>query len=98
MPPHRRPSYLDLVSRALKPGGSFGLVCFRPEGGSGLDDAQVYRSHTLGGGLGYTADQLRTLFGDRLSISVLRPMRATAADEPLFGHDFLWALLARMPR
>jgi len=27
--PHRRQDYLDLVGAALKPGGRFGLVCFR---------------------------------------------------------------------
>lgn len=95
LPPHRRPAYVDLVCRALKPGGHFGLVCFRPEGGSGLDDRQVYQQRTLGGGLGYSAGHLRTLWGNCMSISVLRPMRATA-DEPLFGHDFLWALLAKL--
>ena len=36
--PHRRRDYVELVDRALKPGGRFGLVCFRPEGGSGLTD------------------------------------------------------------
>jgi cyclopropane fatty-acyl-phospholipid synthase-like methyltransferase len=48
--PHRREDYLNLVDRALKPGGSFGLVCFRPEGGSGLTDLQVYQRASLGDG------------------------------------------------
>lgn len=30
------------------------MVCFRPEGGSGLSDDEVYERGTLGGGLGYT--------------------------------------------
>ena len=33
--PHRRDRYVELVVNALKPGGWFGLACFRPEGGSG---------------------------------------------------------------
>lgn len=91
--PHRRQDYLDLVRMALAPGGRFGLVCFRPDGGSGLTDLDVYRDRTLGGGLGYTAGQLRRLW-DRppFSVRVLRPM--TPADGPCFGADFLWALLA----
>jgi SAM-dependent methyltransferase len=40
--PHRRRDYVELVTRALRPGGRFGLVCFRPEGGSGYTDPQVY--------------------------------------------------------
>ncbi len=55
LPPHRRRDYVDLVSRALRPGGSYGLVCFRPEGGSGYTDQQVYERASLGGGLGYSA-------------------------------------------
>jgi SAM-dependent methyltransferase len=91
--PHRRQDYFGLITAALKPGGSFGLVCFRPEGGSGLTDLQVYEKATLGGGLGFTADQLRLLW-DRapFSVRVLRQMEHAAG--PWFGEDFLWALLA----
>lgn len=32
--PDERAAYLALVTRALAPGGRFGLVCFRPEGGA----------------------------------------------------------------
>jgi len=46
------------VRAALKPGGSYGLVCFRPEGGSGFTDQQVYERASLGGGLGYSEDHL----------------------------------------
>lgn len=93
--PHRRPDYLELAGRALKPGGSYGLVCFRPEGGSGLTDQQVYERRSLGGGLGYTEDGLRALW-DRapFSVRVLRQMEKTSEQGPRFGADFLWALLA----
>jgi SAM-dependent methyltransferase len=47
--PHRRQDYVELVCRALKPGGSYGLVCLRPEGGSGYTDQQVYERASLGG-------------------------------------------------
>jgi predicted methyltransferase len=59
MPPHRRQDYAALVHRALKPGGSYGLVCFRPEGGSGYTDQQVYERGSLGGML--TPDPTATM-------------------------------------
>ena len=91
--PHRRPAYVDLVARALKPGGRFGLVCFRPEGGGDFTDQQVYENRSLGGGLGYSQEQLRTLWGAApFSLDVLRQM--IKQDGPVFGEDFLWALLA----
>jgi SAM-dependent methyltransferase len=97
--PHRRRGYLELVDRALKPGGRFGLVCFRPEGGSGLTDLEVYQRASLGGGLGYTEDRLRALW-DRppFMVRVLRQMRKTEGQDPRFGEDFLWALLAAKQR
>ena len=95
LPPHRRTAYAELVQRALKPGGSFGLVCFRPEGGSGYTDRQVYEQASLGGGLGYSEDRLRALWGKPpFSLRVLRQMNKTDGHEPYFGEDFLWALLA----
>jgi SAM-dependent methyltransferase len=93
--PHRRKDYVELVTRAVKPGGSFGLVCFRPEGGSGYTDQQVYERANLGGGLGYSAEQLRALW-DRppFSVRMLRRMKKTGEAEQRFGEDFLWVLLA----
>lgn len=96
LPPHRRVDYVALVRRALRPGGSYGLVCFRPEGGSGYTDDEVYERASLGGGLGYTEDQLREIWDEPpFSVRVLRRMRNTSAREARFGEDFLWALLAR---
>ena len=83
------------MGRALRPGGSYGLVCFRPEGGSGYTDQQVYERRSLGGGLGYSAGRLRAIW-DRapFSVRVLRQMNKTDAQGPCFGEDFLCALLA----
>jgi len=93
--PHRRRDYVELIQRVLKPGGSYGLVCFRPEGGSGYTDQQVYQRASLGGGLGYSEDRLRALWDKPpFSLRVLRQMNKTAQPEPSFGEDFLWALLA----
>ena len=82
--------------RALKPGGRYGLVCFRPEGGSGYTDQQVYERASLGGGLGYSEDRLSHALWDTppFSLLVLRPMNKTDGRGPCFGEDFLWALLA----
>jgi SAM-dependent methyltransferase len=99
LPPHRRLDYAGLVTRAVKPGGSFGLVCFRPEGGSGYTDQQVYEQASLGGGLGYTADQLRVLWDSPpFSVRVLRQMNKAASAGRVFGEDFLWTLLATKDR
>lgn len=95
LPPHRRKDYVELVCRALKPGGNYGLVCFRPEGGSGLTDQQVYERQSLGGGLGYTEERLRALWGQApFAIQELRQMMKANGNEERFGEDFLWALLA----
>jgi SAM-dependent methyltransferase len=91
--PHRRAQYVDLVARALRPGGFFGLTCFRPEGGSGYTDAQVYERDSLGGGLGYTRERLRELWSTEFDLQLLRQMKPESAGQ--FGADFLWVMLAR---
>lgn len=99
LPPHRRKDYVDLVLRALKPGGSYGLVCFRPEGGGGYTDEQVYEHRSLGGGLGYSEDLLRALWDEEpFSVQVLRQMTKMDGQGPYFGEDFLWTLLATKDR
>jgi hypothetical protein len=96
--PRRRADYVALVERALRPGGRFGLTCFRPEGGSGYTDLQVYERRSLGGGLGYSEDRLRRLWDtERFTLQVLRRMRTPAEDDSVFGEDFLWTLLASTP-
>jgi SAM-dependent methyltransferase len=95
MPPHRRAQYVELIVSALRPGGKFCLTCFRPEGGSGYGDAEVYERRSLGGGLGYTEERLREIWSRGLQIQGLRQMKAQAAKSELFGESFLWALLAQ---
>jgi len=95
LPPHRRNDYVELVTRALEPGGSYGLVCFRPEGGGGYTDQQVYEQRSLGGGLGYTEEHLRALWEEEpFSVRLLRQMTKKDGSGPCFGEDFLWTLLA----
>ena len=93
--PHRRQLYVERVARALKPGGWFGLTCFRPEGGSGYSDEQVYERRTLGGGLGYTEARLREIWSAHLQVRVVRQMVKPSAGSGRFGEPFLWALLAQ---
>ena len=95
LPPHRRRSYVELVSAALKPGGWLALTCFRPEGGSGYSDQEVYERRSLGGGLGYTEQQLRSIWSHGLEVRSVRPMRAQGDYSGRFGAEFLWAVLAR---
>jgi len=94
LPPHRRALYLARIHAWLRPGGVLALCCFRPEGGSGLSDAEVYERGTLAGGLGYSEAQLRTICGGHFEIASLRPMQAQPAGAERFGADFLWAVRA----
>ena len=95
IPPHRRNRYVELVVDALKPGGWFGLTCFRPEGGSGYSDDDVYERHSMGGGLGYTEERLRQIWSARLQVRVVRTMDKPSPEMGLFGENFLWTLLAQ---
>lgn len=93
--PHRRRQYVEQVARLLKPGGAFGLVCFRPEAGSGFSDDEVYRRRSLGGGLGYSEAELRALWSPALRLESIEPMREMPAGADSFGRAFLWVCLAR---
>jgi SAM-dependent methyltransferase len=95
IPPHRRKKYVELVVNALKPGGWFGLTCFRPEGGSGYSDDEVYERRSMGGGLGYTEERLREIWSGGLQVRFIRQMDKPGAQSGLFGESFLWALLAQ---
>lgn len=93
--PHRRQDYVALLARALRPGGRLGLVCFRPEGGSGLDDEQVYHRGSLGGGLGYDEATLRISWGEAFEILELRRMHEPEPGSGCFGLGCLWVMLAQ---
>ena len=93
--PHRRQRFVELVADALKPGGGFGMTCFRPNGGSGDTDQQVYEHRTLGGGLGYREERLRESWSGDLQVHVVRQMVKPSVESGLFGEDFLSVLLAQ---
>lgn len=91
--PHLRQAYVRQVQRLLRPGGRFGLVCFRPEGGSGWSDAEIYARGSLGGGLGYTEAALRAIWSPAFRFDEIAPMREPADGAGVFGRTFLWAAL-----
>jgi SAM-dependent methyltransferase len=91
LPPHRRVSYRWLLERVLTPAGAFGLVCFAwGEMGSQAPDASFYREGRLSGGLAYSDDDLRRLFGWMGEVE-LRRMDQQDEHSPVFGESFLWA-------
>ncbi len=97
LPPHRRIGYLALLERQLAPGGLFSLTCFASGGmGSELPDGELYREGGLGGGLAYTAEELRHVFRDLEEVG-LRRMREEPEDSAVFGQPFLWTALFRRP-
>ncbi|MFH0070963.1 class I SAM-dependent methyltransferase [Peribacillus sp. NPDC056705] len=93
--PHRRMSYLDLIQKHLKPGGYYGIVCFAAGSmGADMTDWDVYRDHSIKGGLGYTEEKLRDIFRD-LELIESRRMQSLPQPGPLFGESFLWTALFR---
>lgn len=93
--PHRRVSYLDLLDRHLAPGGHLALSCFAVGGmGSETPDDELYRRGDLEGGLAYSAESLRWIFGDLAEVE-LRRMNDEPDDSPRFGEPFLWTALFR---
>lgn len=95
--PHRRMSYINLVQKALKPGGYFAITCFVQGGelgGADITDWEVYRLRSLQGGLGFTEDQLRTIFKDFEEIEI-RKMKEVEQTNDLFGVSALWVALFR---
>ncbi|WP_316570408.1 class I SAM-dependent methyltransferase [Neobacillus sp. YIM B06451] len=92
--PHRRLSYLELLKKALKPGGMFALTCFVPGGslgGSDLTDWDVYREMSLSGGLGFTEEKLKQIFLD-FQVVEIRRMNDT---KEFFGNSNLNTALFR---
>lgn len=95
LPPHRRISYLALLDRVLAPGGALALTCFASGSmGSELPDAALYREGGLQGGLAYTPESLRWIFGELTEVE-LRRMRDEPEESPYFGEPFLWTGLFR---
>lgn len=95
--PHRRTNYLELIKKALKPGGYFAITCFVQGGelgGSDITDWEVYRLRSLNGGLGFTEEKLRTIFFEFEEIEIRR-MKDVDETEEMFGVSALWCALFR---
>ncbi|PDY98458.1 SAM-dependent methyltransferase [Bacillus thuringiensis] len=95
--PHRRMSYINLVKKALKPGGYFAITCFVQGGelgGADITDWEVYRLRSLKGGLGFTDEKLRTIFKDFSEIEIRR-MKGIKQSNEVFGVPALWTALFR---
>ncbi|MGF2616511.1 class I SAM-dependent methyltransferase [Rossellomorea vietnamensis] len=97
IPPHRRTSYLEIIERALKPGGHFALTTFVEGGelgGSEISDWDVYRFKSLKGGLGYSEEKLKTVF-DRFEPLEVRLMKEKSSGSGMFGVTGLRTALFR---
>lgn len=95
IPPHRRMSYIELVKRALKPGGFFALTCFvlgGELGGAAISDWEVYRGRSMRGGLGFTEEKLKEIFHDFKAVEI-RKMRDRGPESSQFGTSALLAAL-----
>ena len=95
--PHRRNNYIELVEKALKPKGQFAITCFIEGGelgGSDITDWEVYRQRSLNGGLGFTEEKLRDIFGNFEPVEI-RKMRRAEETEEVFGVSGLWTALFR---
>ena len=95
--PHRRSNYIELVLKALRPGGHFAITCFVEGGelgGSDITDWEVYRQRSLNGGLGFTEERLRVIFKDLEEIEI-RKMKKAGKMEEVFGVSALWTALFR---
>lgn len=95
IPPHRRMSYIELVNKALKPGGLFALTCFVEGGelgGTGISDWEVYRGKSMRGGLGFTDEKLKGIFHDFKAVEI-RDMRDIEPEAKQFGNSSLKAAL-----
>jgi SAM-dependent methyltransferase len=91
VPPHRRMSYLQLLSKVLKPNSAFAITCFKVGGkfgGSDLTDWEVYRQKSIKGGLGYTAEKLSKIFHG-YEVIELRDMREVEQSSSVFGTSAL---------
>ncbi|PDY46648.1 class I SAM-dependent methyltransferase [Bacillus pseudomycoides] len=93
--PHRRMSYIDLVKKALKPGGYFAITCFVQGGelgGADITDWEVYKLQSLKGGLGFTDKKLRAIFKGFSEVEIRR-MKEIKQSNKVFGVSGLWTAL-----
>lgn len=94
--PHRRLTYLEMLKKALKRDGYFGIVCFNTEGALETSDWEVYKEGSLKGGIGYTEGRLKEVFMNDFNLIDFREMKKISQPDKLFGEDFLWVSLMQV--
>lgn len=94
--PHRRLTYLEILKKALKKGGHFGIVCFNTEGALATSDWDIYNERSLKGGIGYTEERLKEIFEEDFTIKDFRRMNKMIQSDEVFGEDFLWTSLMQI--
>jgi SAM-dependent methyltransferase len=92
--PHRRITYISMVSAALKPGGHFGLVCFAWGEGAAdeVDDYEFYEKPHAG--IAFTEEKLHKLFSPSFDILEIRKMK-TDVPGTLPDTGVAWTMLCR---
>lgn len=97
--PHRRFTYLELIKKALKPGGFLGMTCFKHDnaGANGPDfsDWEIYHHRWSGSGMAFSRHQLEQIFGNLLEIVEFRQMKEVEQPSDVFGVSCLWSVLFR---
>ena len=96
--PHRRPYYLDLVGKLLKPTGTFTMTCFDADAAPPIADWTVYEEEKMPPGIGYSAERLQAILEPYFEIIELQTMQIQSEDTGLFGLDGMWTLLMKPVR
>lgn len=94
--PHRRLTYIEMVLKALKRDGHFGIVCFNTEGALDTSDWDVYKERSLKRGIGYTEERFKEIFRDDFIMKDFRKMKKIIQPNEVLGEDFLWASLMQV--
>lgn len=94
--PHRRLTYLEMIKKALKKDGYYGIVCFNTDGALDISDWEFYKEGSLKGGIGYTEGRLKEVFINDFNIINFREMKKITQPDKLFGEDFLWVSLMQV--
>lgn len=90
--PHRRLTYLELISSVLKSGGFYGLVCFASgeDIADEVDDYEFYEKPRSG--VAFTEEKLQKLFSPSFEIMEIRKMKPDIPGT-LQESGFLWTML-----
>jgi cyclopropane fatty-acyl-phospholipid synthase-like methyltransferase len=91
--PHRRLTYIEMIKKALKKDGHFGIVCFNTDGALETSDWDVYKEGSLKRGIGYYEDRFKEVFANDFNILEFRKMKKINQPNAVFGEDFLWVSL-----